>query len=245
MAIWNDPQPTGFGASSRLNAEFGNAALDAGLRKYMLSIYNYMTSGVLLSGIVALMFAQSGLAAQVFVTPLRWLVVLAPLGFVFAMSAGMNRMQASTLKACFWGFSVAMGLSLSSIFLRYTGASIALTFFATAGAFAGLSLVGYTTKKNLSGMGSFLIMGLFGLIIASLVGAFFHVPGLALVISVLGVLIFAGLTAYDTQQLKLSYVQVAGTVYEEKVAVMGALNLYLDFINMFQFLLSFLGGDRR
>jgi FtsH-binding integral membrane protein len=244
MAIWNDPQPTGFGASSRLNAELGGATLDAGLRKYMLSIYNYMTSGVLLSGVVALLFAQSGLAAQVFVTPLRWLVVLAPLGFVFAMSAGMGRMKTSTLKACFWGFSVAMGLSLASVFLRYTGSSIALTFFATAGSFAGLSLVGYTTKKNLSGMGSFLIMGLFGLIIASLVGMFFQVPGLAIVISALGVLIFAGLTAYDTQQLKMSYVQVAGTPYAEKVAVMGALTLYLDFINMFQFLLSFL-GDRR
>jgi len=244
MAIWNDPQPTGFGAASRLDAQFGGAALDAGLRKYMLSIYNYMTSGVLLSGIVALLFAQSGLAAQVFVTPLRWLVVLAPLGFVFAMSAGMGRMQTSTLKACFWGFAVAMGLSMSSIFLVYTGPSIAMTFFSTAGAFAGLSLVGYTTKKNLSGMGSFLLMGLFGLIIASLIGMFFQVPGLAFAISVLGVLIFAGLTAYDTQQLKMNYMQVAGTPYQEKVAIMGALTLYLDFINMFQFLLSFL-GDRR
>jgi len=247
MAIWNDPQPTqtGLRASSRMNAGYVNAAaLDAGLRKYMLSIYNYMASGVLLSGIVALLFVQTGLAAQVFVTPLRWLVVLAPLGFVFAMSAGMGRMKAGTLQACFWGFAVAMGLSLSSVLLVYTGASVALTFFATAGAFAGLSLVGYTTKKSLSGMGSFLTMGLFGLIIAMLVGMFFHVPGLSLAISVLGVLIFAGLTAYDTQQLKNTYVQVAGTPYVEKVAIMGALNLYLDFINMFQFLLSFL-GDRR
>jgi len=247
MAIWNDPQPTqtGLRASSRMNAGYVNAAaLDAGLRKYMLSIYNYMASGVLLSGIVALLFVQTGLAAQVFVTPLRWLVVLAPLGFVFAMSAGMGRMQTSTLKACFWGFAVAMGLSLSSVLLVYTGPSVALTFFATAGAFAGLSLVGYTTKKSLSGMGSFLTMGLFGLIIAMVVGMFFHVPGLSLAISVLGVLIFAGLTAYDTQNLKNTYVQVAGTPYVEKVAIMGALTLYLDFINMFQFLLSFL-GDRR
>jgi len=246
MAIWNDPQPTqtGFGASSRMNAGFASAAFDAGLRKYMLSIYNYMASGVLLSGIVALLFVQSGMAAQVFVTPLRWLVVLAPLGFVIAMSAGMNRMSAGKLQACFWGFAVAMGLSMSSILLVYTGASIALSFFATAGAFAGLSLVGYTTKRNLSGMGSFLIMGLFGLIIASLVSMFFHVPGLGFAISVLGVLIFAGLTAYDTQRLKATYVQVAGTPYVEKVAIMGALSLYLDFINMFQFLLSFM-GDRR
>lgn len=247
MAIWNDPQPsqTGFGASSRMNAGFSQqGALDAGLRKYMLSIYNYMTSGVILSGIVALAFAYSGLAAPVLLSPLRWVVALAPLGFVMAMGAGFNRMQPGTLKACFWGFSVAMGLSLSSIFMRYTGASIALTFFATAGAFAGLSLVGYTTKKNLSGFGSFLIMGLFGLIIASLISMFFQVPGLAFAISVLGVLIFAGLTAYDTQRLKGMYVQVAGTQLEEKIAVMGALTLYLDFINMFQFLLSFM-GDRR
>jgi FtsH-binding integral membrane protein len=247
MAIWNDPQPsqTGFGAASRMNAGFSQqGALDAGLRKYMLSIYNYMTSGVILSGIVALGFAASGLAAPVMLSPLRWLVALAPLGFVMAMSFGFNRMSASTMKACFWGFSVAMGLSLSAIFLLYTGPSIALTFFATAGSFAGLSLVGYTTKKNLSGMGSFLIMGLFGLIIASLLNMFFHSTGLAFAISVLGVLIFAGLTAYDTQRLKGMYVQVAGTPYEEKIAVYGALTLYLDFINMFQFLLSFM-GDRR
>jgi len=246
MAIWNDPQPsqTGFGASSRMNAGFATAAFDAGLRKYMLSIYNYMASGVLLSGIVALLFVQSGLAVQVFTTPLRWVVMLAPLGFVFAMSAGMNRMSSGKLQACFWGFAVAMGLSMSSILLVYTGASIAVTFFATAGAFAGLSLVGYTTKKSLSGMGSFLTMGLFGLIIASLISMFFPIPGMGFVISVLGVLIFAGLTAYDTQRLKETYAEVAGTPYVDRVVIMGALSLYLDFINMFQFLLSFL-GDRR
>ena len=246
MAIWNDPQPsqTGFGASSRMNAGFSQGSLDAGLRKYMLSIYNYMTSGVILSGIVAIAFAFSGLAAPVLLSPLRWLIALAPLGFVMAMNFGFARMQPSTLKACFWGFSIAMGLSMSAIFMLYTGPSIALTFFATAGSFAGLSLVGYTTKKDLSGFGSFLIMGLFGLIIASLVAMFFHVPGLAFAISVLGVLIFAGLTAYDPQRLKGMYVQVAGSEYEGKIAVMGALTLYLDFINMFQFLLSFM-GDRR
>ena len=247
MAIWNDPQPnqTGFGAASRMQSQMGSAAVyDAGLRSYMLSIYNYMTSGVLLSGLVALAFAESGVAAAVFHTPLRWLVVLAPLAFVFAMSAGLGRMKTSTLQMCFWGFSVAMGLSLSSIFLVYTGPSIAATFFSTAAAFAGLSLVGYTTKKNLSGFGSFLIMGVWGLLAAMLIGMFFHVPGLGLAISVLGVLIFAGLTAYDTQQLKGMYAQVAGTDYAGKVAIMGALNLYLDFINLFQFLLSFL-GDRR
>ncbi|NBC36856.1 BAX inhibitor (BI)-1/YccA family protein [Novosphingobium sp. FSY-8] len=247
MAIWNDPQPTqtGFGASSRMNLDAARAAnYDAGERRYMLSIYNYMASAVLLSGIVALVFASSGLAAQVFATPLRWLLILAPLGFVFALSAGFNRMATSTLQACFWGFAVVMGLSLSSIFLLYTGESIAVTFFATAGAFAGLSLFGYTTKKSLSGLGSFLTMAVWGLLITMLIGMFFPVPGLALVISVAGVLIFAGLTAYDTQQLKMMYGQVAGTPYEQRVAIMGSLNLYLDFINMFQFLLSLL-GDRR
>jgi len=246
MAIWNDPQPngTGFGASTGIPAGARAATVDAGLRRYMLSIYNYMASGVLLSGVVALLFARSGMAAAVFGTPLRWLVALAPLGFVMAMSFGLNRMQTSTLKACFWGFSVAMGLSLSSIFFVYTGSSIAATFFATAGAFAGLSLVGYTTKRNLSGMGAFFTMGLFGLIIAMLINAFFPMPGMGLAISIIGVLLFAGLTAYDTQRLKETYWQVAGTAYVDKVVVMGALSLYLDFINLFQFLLSFM-GDRR
>jgi len=246
MANWNDPQPTrtGFGASPSLDQAAGRASYDLGLRRYMLSIYNYMASGVLLSGIVALVFASSGAAAAVFATPLRWLLVLAPLGFVMAMSFGLNRMQTSTLRLLFWGFSVAMGLSLSSIFLVYTGPSIASTFFATAAAFAGLSLVGYTTKKNLSGMGTFLIMGVWGLLAAMLINAFWPSQGLGLAISLLGVLIFAGLTAYDTQRLKETYYHVAGTDYAGKVVVMGALSLYLDFINMFTFLLQFL-GDRR
>ena len=156
MAIWNDPQPTqtGFGAGSRMNAGLsGNlAATDVGLRRFMLSIYNYMASGVLLSGVVALLFVRSGVADAVFHTPLRWLIVLAPLGFVMAMSFGLARMRTSTLQMLFWGFAVAMGLSLSSILLVYTGESVASTFFATAGAFAGLSLVGYTTKRNLSSL---------------------------------------------------------------------------------------------
>ena len=148
MANWNDPQPrTGFGASPSLNGgAVDRAGYDAGLRRHMLSIYNYMASGVLLSGIVAMLFAGSGFAAQVMATPLRWLIILAPLGFVFGMSLGANRMRTSTLQALFWGFCVVMGLSLSTIFLVYTSTSIATTFFATAAAFAGLSLVGYTTK---------------------------------------------------------------------------------------------------
>jgi FtsH-binding integral membrane protein len=247
MANWNDPQPTrtGFGASPSLNGDaIGRAGYDAGLRRHMLSIYNYMASGVLLSGIVALLFARSGMAAQVFGTPLQWLVILAPLGFVFAMSFGANRMATGTLQILFWGFCVVMGLSLSTIFLVYTGASIATTFFATAGAFAGLSLFGYTTKKNLSAMGAFMTMGLIGIIIAMVINLFMQSSVLQLAISVLGVLIFAGLTAWDTQRLKNEYEMLRGTEFAGKAVVLGALSLYLDFINMFQFLLSFL-GDRR
>jgi FtsH-binding integral membrane protein len=247
MANWNDPQPnrTGFGASPSLNAEaIGRAGYDMGLRRHMLSIYNYMASGVLLSGIVALLFARSGMAEAVFGTPLRWIIALAPLGFVFAMSFGVNRMKTSTLQILFWLFSIAMGLSLASIFFIYTGASIATTFFATAAAFAGLSLFGYTTKKDLSAMGAFMVMGLVGILVAMLINLFLQSNGLALAISILGVLIFAGLTAWDTQRLKNEYHMLAGTDFAGKAVIMGALSLYLDFINMFQFLLMFL-GDRR
>ncbi len=245
MSNWNDPRTTRspFGAGPVINGQAtGNVVMDQGLRRYMLSIYNYMASGVLLSGIVALLFATSGLAAQVMVTPLRWVIALTPMAFVFAMSFGLNRMQESTLKLLFWLFSVSMGLSLSAIFLVYTGPSIATTFFATAGAFAGLSLYGYTTKRNLSGMGSFMMMGLIGLIIAMLLNLWLQSGPLALAISALGVLIFAGLTAWDTQRLRDTYYYVAGTDMMGKVVIMGALSLYLDFINMFQFLLSFLGN---
>jgi uncharacterized protein len=247
MADWNDPQSTRspFGSGPVLNGEvLGASSVDEGLRSYMLSIYNYMASGVLLSGLVAMLFANSGMAAQVMVTPLRWVIALAPLGFVMAMSFGIQRMQESTLKMLFWAFSVAMGLSLSVIFLIYTGPSIALTFFSTAGAFAGLSLYGYTTKRNLSAMGSFMTMGLIGIIIAMVLNMFLKSNGLSLAISILGVLIFAGLTAWDNQRLRQTYYQVAGSDMVGKVVIMGALSLYLDFINMFQFLLSFL-GDRR
>jgi len=247
MANWNDPQldRPGFGASPSLNgAAIGRATYDQGLRRHMLSIYNYMASGVLLSGVVALLFASSGLALQIMVTPLRWVIALAPLAFVFAMSFGVNRMKTSTLQALFWGFSVAMGLSLSAIFLVYTGPSIATAFFAAAASFAGLSLVGYTTKKSLSGLGTFMTMGLIGLLVAMVINMIWPMPGLAAAIPFLGVLIFAGLTAWDTQRLKNEYEYVQGTELAGKAVVMGALSLYLDFINMFQFLLSIL-GDRR
>ncbi|MCB2087558.1 MAG: Bax inhibitor-1/YccA family protein [Sphingomonadaceae bacterium] len=257
MANWNDPRDTrqGFGVSPSLNGEVMGAegtTFDAGLRKHMLSIYNYMASGVLLTGIVALVTASTGLAISFASGPLMWLVALSPLAIVFAMSFGQNKFSTATLQMMFWGFAVLMGLSLSTIFLVYTGASIATTFFATAGAFAGLSLFGYTTKKDLSGFGSFLIMGVVGLIIASVINIFLGSSILDLAISFLGVLIFAGLTAYDTQRLKHEYLAIQNLKVTNpaiaqayplgKLVIMGALNLYLDFINMFLFLLRFMGS---
>lgn len=244
MANWSDPRPNAAAFAS--GAGVRGAAYDAGLRSYMLSVYNYMTSGILLTGIVALGFAASGMAAQVFAGPglLKYVFMLAPLGFVFAMSFGQGRMSAGTLQAMFWGFAVAMGLSLSTIFLQYTGTSIAGAFFATAAGFAGLSLWGYTTKKDLSAFGTFLIMGLVGLIVASLVNLFLQSGPLSLVISMVGVLLFAGLTAYDTQKVKSMYAQVAGTEYEGRTVIMSALTLYLDFINMFLFILRLFGSSR-
>jgi uncharacterized protein len=242
-----DPRQTGVNAAT---VGVPRAARDAGLRSYMLSVYNYMASGVLLTGIVAMLFAPY--AANVMIneagtgmSALGWLIAFAPLGFVFAMSLGLNRMSAGTLQALFWVFSVAMGLSMSTIFLTYTEMSIAQTFFAVAAAFAGLSLWGYTTKKDLSGWGTFLIMGVVGIFVALLVNLFLRSPALDLAISAIGVLIFAGLTAYDTQKIKSIYFAVAGHGETmAKTAIMGALNLYLDFINMFIFLLRFM-GDRR
>jgi FtsH-binding integral membrane protein len=238
-----DPRTT-TAAAPDIHVGVPRAARDAGLRSYMLSVYNYMASGVLLTGIVALLFANSGLAAQVLTTPLRWLIIFAPLAFVMVMSFGMNRLSTGTLQLLFWGFATAMGLSLSSVFLVYTGASIAQTFFAVAAAFLGLSLYGYTTKKDLSGFGTFLIMGVVGLFVAMLINLFLQSSVLHLAISAIGVLLFAGLTAYDTQKIKSMYSYVAGTDMMGKVVIMGALNLYLDFVNMFTFLLSFM-GDRR
>ena len=253
MANWNDPQPTnrdtqaGFGGSPTLNGGVigrDGFAVDQGLRRHMLSIYNYMASGVLLSGVVALLFR--GVAEQLMLarSPLMWLIMLAPLGFVFAISLGANKFSTATVQGLFWAFAAVMGLSLSTIFVVYTGGSIAATFFAAAAAFAGLSLFGYTTKKDMSGMGTFLIMGVVGLIVASVINIFLKSPGLYWAISFLGVLIFAGLTAYDTQKLKQQYEYVRGTEFAGKAVVLGALTLYLDFINMFQFLLAFM-GDRR
>ncbi|MES2987088.1 MAG: Bax inhibitor-1/YccA family protein [Pseudomonadota bacterium] len=223
---------------------------DAGLRAHMLSVYNYMASGVLLTGIVSLGFAKSGMISVLFndtgtgFGPLGWIAMLAPLAIVFAMSLGVNRFSTATLNLLFWAYALLMGVSLSTIFLAYTDTSIAQVFFATAAGFAGLSLWGYTTKKDLSGFGTFLTMGLFGLIAAMLINLFLRSDALSFVISAGGVLIFAGLTAYDTQKIKSIYFEVAGSDMAGKAVIMGALNLYLDFINMFLFLLRLFGSSR-
>lgn len=243
MANWSDPRPNAAPFGVGVSAARADV-YDAGLRSYMLSVYNYMASGVLLTGVVALLFASSGMAAQVLATPLRWVIMLAPLAFVMVLSFGINKLSTAAAQGLYWAFAVVMGLSLSSIFLVFTGTSIATTFFATAAAFAGLSLYGYTTKRDLSAFGTFLIMGVVGLLVASVINIFVRSSGLQLVISFVGVLLFAGLTAYDTQKIKQVYYQVQGTDFVGKSVVLGALSLYLDFVNMFTFLLQFM-GDRR
>ncbi len=241
MANW-DPRSTAAAAAASAGTQAD--IRDAGLRSYMLSVYNTMASGVLLTGIVALLFAESGYAAQVMQTPLRWVIMLAPLAFVMVLSFGINRLQTSTAQAIYWAFTIVMGLSMSTIFLVYTQTSIATTFFATAAAFAGLSLYGYTTKRDLSAFGTFLIMGVVGLLVAMVINIFVQSTALQMAISFIGVLLFAGLTAYDTQKIKSMYFYVAGSDMVGKTVIMGALTLYLDFINMFTFLLQFM-GDRR
>ena len=242
MANWSDPRTT---AVPRAATGAREAAFDAGLRSYMLSVYNYMASGVLLTGIVAMLFVNTGFGLAMLANPaIRLVLMLAPLGVVMAMSFGAGRMAESTVKTLFWVYAALMGLSLSTILLVYTGSSIAQTFFATTVAFGGLSLYGYTTKRDLAPFGTFLIMALFGLIAAMLINLFVRSTAMDLIVSVVGVLLFAGLTAYDTQRIKSSYFAVRGTQFYGKSAVMGALTLYLDFINMFLFLLRFMGNRR-
>jgi len=246
MANWSDPRPTASAFGASVPGTRGTT-YDAGLRKYMLSVYNYMASGVLLTGIVALLFASGGresLAAAVFLTPgpLKYIIMFSPLAFVMVLSFGINRLSTGAAQLLFWAFAGIMGLSMSTIFLVYTGSSIATTFFATAVAFLSLSIYGYTTKRNLQAFGTFLIMGVVGLIVASLLNLWMQSSALQMGISAIGVLLFAGLTAYDTQRIKEMYAHVAGTDMMGKAVIMGALSLYLDFINMFQFLLSFLGN---
>ncbi|MGG9999575.1 Bax inhibitor-1/YccA family protein [Pseudovibrio ascidiaceicola] len=258
MATFDRNNSTRYGmAGSHANA----AAFDAGLRAYMLRVYNYMAVGVTITGVLALLTsmmatttdpsmaaAQMGntlltsLGVALYGSPLKWVVMLAPLGFVFFLSARINKMSASAAQMTFWAFAALMGVSLSSIFIVYTGNSIARVFFISAASFGALSLFGYTTKKDLSAWGSFLFMGLIGIIIASVVNLFLASSALQFAISVVGVLVFAGLTAYDTQQIKEMYAAVDDSEVAGKKAIMGALRLYLDFINLFMMLLSLFGN---
>jgi FtsH-binding integral membrane protein len=241
--------------------------IDQGLRSYMVGVYNYMAAGIALTGLVAYaVFAMAVTtdptqAAQgvralsrgmfltdfgrlIFASPLAWVIMFAPLGFALFLGFRVYKMSVAGAQIAFWLFAAVMGLSLATIFLRFTGVSIARTFFITAATFAMLSLYGYTTKRDLSGWGTFLFMGVIGLIIAGLVNIFLQSPALQFAISCIGVLVFAGLTAYDTQQIKDGYYELVGDAQMlAKGAIMGALNLYLDFINMFTMLLN-LTGDR-
>ncbi len=250
---------------TRSTAGISAEQLDVGLRAHMNKVYGLMSVGMLLTALAAwaiaglatttdpsLAAAQIGngkyltqLGATLYLSPLKWVVMFAPLAFVFGFGAAINRISSGTAQVVFYTFAAVMGISISSIFLVFTGYSIVQTFLVTAIAFAGLSLWGYTTKKDISGWGSFLIMGVIGLIVASIINIFIGSPAIMFAVSILGVLIFAGLTAYDTQKIKNDYLQMAHAGDQEwlaKSAIMGALNLYLDFINMFMFLLQLFGN---
>lgn len=249
---FNSAGAPGWGRTATTDA----AALDAGLRAYMLRVYNWMASGLLVTAIVAYAIANTG-AADLFYnvvrtprgiatqpTMLGMVAIFAPLAFVLVLSFGVNRMSKSTVQALFWAFCAVMGASMANIFRVYVGTSVASTFVTTAGMFAAISLYGYTTKRDLTKLGSFMMMGLIGIIIASLVNMFVGSGMLAFVISVLGVVIFTGLTAYDTQRIKADYIEYAyaeGTDLAAKRSVFDALGLYLNFINLFQLLLQFMG----
>lgn len=238
-----DPRSTSFGRMQGRTGALDQAQIDEGLRSYMLGVYNYMASALLLTGIVAFMTASSPtMLSLIFGTPLKWVVILAPLGMVFFLAARVHKMSTTAAQATFWIYAGLMGLSLASIFVVYTGESIARTFAITACTFGAMSLWGYTTKRDLSGMGSFLMMGLIGLIIASIVNIFLDSSMMQWVISVIGVLVFTGLTAYDTQQIKEMYFEGDGRDVATKKSVMGALRLYLDFINLFLMLLHLFGN---
>jgi uncharacterized protein len=229
-------------------------AVDEGLRSYMLGVYNYMAAGIALTGVVAYITNQlaggsletlTPLGQALYFSPLKWVVMLAPLGFVLFLSFRLQQMSVAAAQIAFWSFAAVMGISLSWIFLAFTGQSITQVFFVTAASFGALSLWGYTTKRDISGWGSFLFMGLIGIILASLVNFFLQSSGLQFAISVIGVLVFAGLTAYDTQRIKDGYLMIRhDATMVAKSAIMGALNLYLDFINMFIMLLQLFGSSR-
>ena len=248
--------------STSVRSSASEAIIDQGLRAYMLKVYNYMASGVLLTGIISLLvFKFSGgmnitlgpagfngltdpFGELIFNSGFKWLVMLAPLGIVMYLSFGISKMSASKAQSTFWVFAALMGASLASIFIVYTQMSIARVFFITSGTFGAMSIYGYTTKRDLTKLGSFLMMGLFGIIIASIVNIFMQSSMMYFVISILGVLIFVGLTAYDTQKIKNMYLASDSGELIGKKAVMGALTLYLDFINLFIMLLRLFGQRR-
>lgn len=238
----NTPQ-FGFGrqtAAPRVDA----AVFDEGLRQHMLRVFNYMALGLVVTGIVAYVVGSTpALYVPIFQSPLKWVVMLAPLAFVFFFSFRIQTMSASTAQMTFWAFCAVMGLSLASVFLVFTGTSIARTFFIAAGMFGATSLFGYTTKRDMSKFGSLLIMGLIGVIIASVVNLFMQSSAMQFVISVVGILVFVGLTAWDTQRIKEEYAENFGDESLQKLAVFGAFSLYLNFVNIFQLLLN-LTGER-
>ncbi len=236
MAFGTDRQTTFSRATDR-------AVIDEGLRSYMLRVYNYMASGLALTGVVAYIVANTPfLFNAIFGTPLMWVVMLAPLGMVLFLGAKIRTMSVGAAQTSFWVFAVLMGMSLATIFVVYTGTSIARVFFITASVFGAMSLYGYTTKRDLTGWRSFLFMGLIGIIIASIVNIFLASSALMFAISVIGVLVFVGLTAYDTQNIKNMYAESDSSAVSSKKAIMGALRLYLDFINLFIMLLHLFGN---
>ena len=252
MAFENSPFRTGAQPQGYAGTQ---VEVDQGLRAFMLGVYNNMVVGLGISGLVALGLSMVATATTetgrlaltpigqfLYASPFKWVLMLAPLAFIFIFSFRMDRMSASSARTMFWAFAAVMGASMSVLLLVFTGASVVRVFFITAAAFAGLSLWGYTTKRSLSGMGSFLIMGLIGLILASLVNIFLASSALQFAISLIGVLIFAGLTAYDTQRIKEMYFAGDDVAVAGKKAIMGALALYLDFINMFMMLLQLFGN---
>ncbi|MER8431354.1 Bax inhibitor-1/YccA family protein [Mesorhizobium caraganae] len=225
------------GAGARAGAVY-----DEGLRSHMLRVYNYMGIGLVVTGVIAYLVASTpALYVPIFSSPLKWVVMLAPLGFVLLFSFKMQTMSAASAQAMFWAFCAVMGLSLASVFLVFTGTSIARTFFITATMFGATSLYGYTTKRDLTQFSSFLIMGLIGVVIASVVNIFLGSTALQFAISVIGIAVFVGLTAWDTQTIKEQYAENFDAESQQKLAVFGALSLYLNFVNIFQLLLNFTG----
>ncbi|HEY3918147.1 MAG TPA: Bax inhibitor-1/YccA family protein [Stellaceae bacterium] len=231
--------------SASANTAIPQVGIDVGLRNYMLRVYNYMAGGLALTGLVAYFAQATGVYQSLVQTPaLFWIIIFAPLGLVLLLSFKIQSMSLGAAQATFWGYAALVGLSLAGLFLVYTGASIAQVFFITAATFLATSLYGYTTKRDLAGFGSFLFMGLIGIIIASLVNMFLHSAAMQFAISVIGVLVFTGLTAWDTQQIKEMYWEGDSAVIAGKKAIMGALRLYLDFINLFLMLMQLMGNRR-